>query len=111
MSKKYPNDMDFRASMPCPHCQNTVEEFNTQTGYMGCPNCERAREKSLAIMRINNIRMCGPVVCGELCAGPQVMATGDLKTILEKIDENGWTVDGVNYDSYEVARQKRLSED
>ena len=110
MSKEYPDDMDFRKSMPCPHCGKTVEEFNVKTRYIGCPNCEKPRDKSLAIMRLTNFRMVPDGVRAELRAGPELIMENNLLMILIHInaDKNKLTVDGVNYDSYEVARQERL---
>lgn len=40
--------MKFRVSDPCPHCGCKCEEYNDNTGYLGCPQCERHREVSLA---------------------------------------------------------------
>lgn len=111
MSKKFPDDMDFRNSQPCPHCQLMLEEFNLKTKYIGCPNCERPREKSLAVMRLCNIEPTedgATVIQAELRAGPELIMKSTLPMILVRIDGEGWIVDGVNYDSYEVARQKRL---
>lgn len=111
MSKKFPDDIDFRQAMPCPHCGNTVEEFNVKTKYIGCPNCERSREKSLAIMRLCNIHSTdeGAIsIKAELRAGPELIMESILPMILVQIHAQGWMVDGVNYDFYEVARQKQL---
>jgi DNA-directed RNA polymerase subunit RPC12/RpoP len=107
MSKKFPDDIDFRKSMPCPHCGNTVEEFNVKTKYIGCPNCERPREKSLAIMRLCNIHFEEMVVHAELRAGPELIMENSLPMILVRIAAEGWTVNGVNYDQYEVDRLAR----
>ena len=111
MSKKFPDDMDFRKSQPCPHCGITVEGFNLKTKYIGCPNCEKPRDESLAIMRLCNIEPTeegATVIQAELRAGPELIMKSTLPMILVQIKAQGWTVDGVNYDSYEVTLQKRL---
>ena len=42
--------MKFRTSEPCPNpkCNLPIEEYNEETGYIGCPNCEVPREKTLS---------------------------------------------------------------
>ena len=111
MSKKFPDDIDFRKSQPCPQCGITVEEFNLKTKYIGCPNCEKPRDESLAIMRLCNIEPTeegAAVIQAELRAGPELIMKSTLPMILVQIKAQGWIVDGVNYDFYEVTRQKRL---
>jgi len=108
MSKKFPDDMDYRQAMPCPHCKEPIEEFNISTKYIGCPNCEKPRKTSLAVMRLCNIVWCGDEKATvELRAGPELLMAGTLPMVLSQIQKEGWTVEGVNYDSYELARQKR----
>lgn len=38
--------MKFRECAPCPNCGCRCEEYNDETGYIGCPACERKRVTS-----------------------------------------------------------------
>ena len=112
MSKKYPNDMDYRAALPCPKCGVENECFNIATGYLGCPNCETEYKIPRAIMRFENIQTDEPHgVVADLMAGPQLIKAGYMKDLLRFIDEKQYIVDGVNYSSYQVAKQKEKSSD
>lgn len=39
--------MKFRVANPCK-CGCKVEEYNKETGYIGCPNCETKRDKTIS---------------------------------------------------------------
>ncbi len=116
MSKKHPDDMDYREALPCEWCGVTVEGFNIATGYVGCPNCEK-EHPTRAIMRLEgftiesragvqpNVQISWAKV--KLMAGPEQIASGEVATILRLIEEKGYTVDGVNYSSYQKRREER----
>ncbi len=40
--------MKFRVAEPCPYCGCRCEEYNPDTGYLGCPQCERPRDKTIS---------------------------------------------------------------
>ena len=40
--------MKFRVAEPCPHCGCRCEEYNPDTLYLGCPQCERPRNKTIS---------------------------------------------------------------
>lgn len=105
MSKKFPQDIDYREALPCEHCKCALECFNVTTKYIGCPNCERQYPLSRAIMRFENMHREGDKVVTELWAGPEKIDSGTIEDVMQRSEAENRTIDGVNYSTYTVKRQ------
>lgn len=111
MSKKYPEDIDYREATPCLKCGCVLECFNVAKNWMACPNCEApAYKQSRAIMRIDDIHLdCFPWgdVVASLKAGPETIKTGTVKELVMYVIDNGLTCDGINYSLYQKMRDEQ----